>query len=199
MSERPSTLCPAIRSGDMYFGDPKAVPTKRAAARRQQRNAEVGDLDPAVVEHHDVCGLDVAVHDSVLVREREAVGNLRDDVRDPFGRENDARVEDFAQRPALQELHGDIGGAIASAHVVDRDDVGMIEAPGGLGFAEEPLFECRGLLRRQVEADGLDGHGAIDQRVARLVHDAHRAAAEFPGDFVAAKQIGWHGCVSDCV
>ena len=126
------------------------------------------------------------MHYAVLVRVYEAVSNLRGDVSDLFGRENDARVEDFAQRPAIQEFHGDVGDRVAFAHVMDRDDIGMIETPRGLGFAIEASFERFGFLTRQVEADGLDSHGTIDQRVSGLVHDAHRPVTEFPDDLVAA-------------
>ena len=46
-------------------------------------DAEVGELDDAVVGAQQVAGLDVAVHDAVAVRVVEAAAGLRDDVDAP--------------------------------------------------------------------------------------------------------------------
>ena len=108
------------------------------------------------------------------------VGNLRGDVGDALRRQHDARVEDLAQRAPVEELHRDVRGVPGLADVVDRDDVRMVEAPGGLRFAEEAALVRLGLGVGQPEADRLDRDQAVDQRIARLVHDTHGAAARVP-------------------
>ena len=106
----------------MYFGEPKTVPpTVRDPAGKCAMPKSMIFTDPAV-QHHDVGRLDVAVNDVVLVRECKPVGDLCDDVGGFFDRDHDARVEDVAQRPALQVLHGNIGDPAALADIVDRDD-----------------------------------------------------------------------------
>ena len=123
---------------------------------------------------------------TVLVCEREPIGSLRKDVDDLFGREHDARVENLAQRLTAQELHGDVGNRVALAHVVDRDDVEVVETPRRPGFAIEAPFEDFGILARHVEIHGLERYDTVEQGVSRLVHDAHRPVTQFPEDLVAA-------------
>ena len=123
---------------------------------------------------------------AVFVCEREPIGSLRKDVDDLFGREHDARVENLAQRLTAQELHGDVGNRVALAHVVDRDDVEMVETPCRPGFAIEAPFEDFGILARHVEVHGLERDDTVEQGVSRLVHDSHAAPRQFRDDLVAA-------------
>jgi hypothetical protein len=55
-------------------------------------------------------------------------------------------------------------------------------------FAEKPLAQFFALLRVVdiVNPDGLDGDGTADRRIGRMINHAHRAAAEFADDPVAA-------------
>ena len=53
----------------------------------------------------------------------------------------EAGVDQLLQRAALEVLHRDVVGAVDVAAVEDGDDVGVLEARGGLGLAAEPLDE----------------------------------------------------------
>ena len=53
------------------------------------------------------------------------------------------------ERLALDVLHDDVVGAVDRAPVVDVDDVGVVDAGGGLGLAAEALDE---LARRRRSA-----------------------------------------------
>ena len=71
---------------------------------------------------------------------------------------------------------------------------GMVEAPGGLRLAEEAPLVRLGLgIGESPSADGLDRDDAIDQRIARLVDDTHRALRDLAEDLVAAE----HGAGGD--
>ena len=72
--------------------------------RRLLGDAEVQDLHPAVAGQEEVLRLQVPVDDSLLVRRREAGGDLGAAVARPADRERPV-AEALAQRLALQQLH----------------------------------------------------------------------------------------------
>ncbi len=104
-------------------------------------DAEVGDLHRAGGVDQDVLRLDVAVHD---VR---AVGHLhRGKQLEGYAHRLARGVATLAadvvlERLALDVLHDDVVGAVDRAPVVDVDDVGVVDAGRGLGFAAEALDE----------------------------------------------------------
>ena len=53
-------------------------------------------------------------------------------------------LEGFLELASLHELHRDVPDAVVLAEIVDRDDVGMIEAPGGLRFAAKAREDAFG-------------------------------------------------------
>mgnify|MGYP003693871381 CR=1 FL=1 len=67
MSDRPSTFLPAICSGDMYVGVPNTIFVCDLAARGHLRNTEIHDFHDAILREHDVCRLDVAMDDALLM------------------------------------------------------------------------------------------------------------------------------------
>ena len=82
------------------------------------------------MHHHDVGGLDVAMHDVAVVCVRKPVGHLRADIQRELHRQGLVRREDRAQLLTLQKLHGHVGQTLGLADVVDGDDVGMVEPAG---------------------------------------------------------------------
>ena len=148
------------------------------------RDAEVGDLHSAVVEHHDVRRLDVAVHDAARVGVGQAVGHLRGDRHRLRHRQARPFLQDGAQLGALDELHRHVGDVLRAADVVDGDDRGVVQAAGGARLLREALLVILDVVAAERHVDGLDGDGAPELRVGRLVDDAHRAAAEFGHDLV---------------
>ena len=73
------------------------------------------------------------------------------------------------------------------ADVVDRDDVGVVQAAGGARLLVEALLVLVGAVALERHVDGLHRHRALEHRVGRLVDDAHGAAAELGLDDVAAE------------
>ena len=144
------------------------------------RDAEVGDLHAAAGREQHVARLHVAVHDPVVVRVREGVGDLRAERRDLGRREGVAGPQLRPQAPALDELHDDerLG---AAAPVVDPHDVGVVQARRGPGFTLEPLRRGRGDGRRRH----LDRDDPLQQAVAGAVDVAHAARTQPDPELVA--------------
>ena len=156
----------------------------RAGVRREVQAcgvAEVGDdgLLAGTVDEH-VAGLEVAVEDAERVgpvdRLRDRCGDLGDALRGARG----GRVE----RSAVHNRHREVRDAIDLAGLVDAHEVGVIERRHGPRLAKEPV----GL--GEVGGEHLDGHGAGQGLVERLVDDAGRAGAEVPANPVAAPEEG---------
>ena len=93
--------------------------------------------------------------DAALVRAVERVGHLNSEIDDIVGLERRAR-EAIAQGLPLQQLHHDEGLAFVLADIVNRADVGVIEAGRGPRFADQPLDRLAipgQLFRNELEGD----------------------------------------------
>jgi WD40 repeat protein len=134
-------------------------------AREVLRDAEIDDAH-AIVADDDVVGLDVAVDEAGPMRGREPGARFAHHPHDVAPRP--ARADPRAQRYADDELHHHHHRAVALVDVVHRDDVGMRE----LGE------RARLPLHISTRVQHLDRDLAIEPRVIRREHGAHRAAAD---------------------
>ena len=149
--------------------------------RRGFGQAEIENLHETLGGHHDVLGLQVPVNDARCVRLGEAGGDLRADRKRLLRRQRAARQE-LAETRAVHELHGDPRHAVREAHVVDRDDVGMVQGRGGARLlleAAQTLF-VRGHRLRQ----DLDGHFPAEAAVPGPIDLAHPTRADRRDDLV---------------
>ena len=163
--------CPVLRSPGEHAGDRRS---RRAA--HEPREAEVRDHDaPGAPLDQDVRGRQVAVDDPARVCVREAGGDRRAVASHlvPFepaaGRE---RVESLA----VDELEHEHGLLLVLDHVVQTDDVGMLEAGERRGLSVEALAQLRILGDPAVQH--LQRDVAPEALVARAPDDAHPAPAE---------------------
>ena len=76
-------------------------------AAHQLRDAEVGDLDPALLVQQDVLRLDVAVDHAMVVGVLQGLADLRDDGQGLLGRQL-AGVQQLAEVQAVDELHEEV-------------------------------------------------------------------------------------------
>ena len=96
------------------------------AVREQLGDAEVEDFDPAVDGDEDVLRLQIAVHDALLVRCGETVGQLRGAVQRRV-RPQGAGGEGPAQRLSVEQLGHHVRAALVRPDVEDGQHAGMVE------------------------------------------------------------------------
>ena len=164
----------------------------------QLGQAEVEDLDAAILRHEDVLGLQVPMHDPFLVRGGQPVSDL-EGIVDGLVRGERSLVEAAAERFALEQLLDDVGSAFVGSDVVDRGDVGMVQDAGSFGLLLEAAqaVGVRGKRRRQ----DLDRDISPEPRVLRPIDLPHSARAEGRDDLVRAEpRTGSeaHGMLTDC-
>ncbi len=145
------------------------------------REAEVQDLHRAVGGDEDVLRLQIAVGDLPVVCGGQAAGHLRGDLQRLALRQR-AAVQPRAQRLSLQQLQHGVRGAVAPAHVVDRQDVGVRQRGDRTRFP----FEARERVRvgRHGRRDDLDRDVPLQPRVPRAIDLAHATGADGGEDFV---------------
>ncbi len=150
------------------------------------RQAEVEDLDEAVLGEEQVLGLQVPVDHAPLVRGEQTPRAIsRGDLGGASGRDR-AVVEPLAQRLAVEQLHDCEGDAIGGSEIVDREDVGVGKGRNGSGLALEAGEGRR--VGGHIFGKHLDGDFASELRIPCAVDLAHlprRAARGFrtsPGE-----------------
>jgi hypothetical protein len=155
-------------------------------------DAEVSDLHRAGRRHEDVGRLHVAVHDAVAVGEPEGGRHIGRDVDGALRVERAVGAQDVGEGAAVHVLHHHVVRAALTTEVVDAHDVRMREVGGGGGLAAEALDEVRvgGVLGEQ----DLDGHGPVEQAIAREEDVGHAASTEAAVDLVAIVEDGAVGC-----
>ena len=96
--------------------------TRAALGLSQLCQTEVEDLDSPVFGDEEVLGLQIPMHDSLLVRGSEPVRDLQSEV-DRLARGKGAASEAGAQRLPFEKLRDDVRRVVVRADVVDSGDV----------------------------------------------------------------------------
>src|SRR6185436_12688715 len=134
--------------------------------------------------------LDVAVHDRVRMRDREALAHLHHQVEPALERQLADAFQVFAERLALEQFHYHVEPPVLLPHFVDVDDVAVQHLPGDARFALEAHAGFTVTL--QVRHHELDRDGATRRDLARAVDHAHGAAADAFDDAELSDALG-HG------
>ena len=95
---------------------------------------------------------------------------------------------------AFEKFLDEVEAALGFADVEDAHDVGMVQAAGRARFLFQPRAHLRGGGERRRKH--LDGHIAVDPRVARAEDLSHAAGAQLSRDFVGPEPgagTDWHG------
>ena len=136
---------------------------------------KIQDLDLAVARDHDVVRLQIAMHQAGRVRRCQPDGHLHGNL-DGLRRGKRSCLDHAPQGfPADQFGSDPVSGAVA-ADVVDGDDVVVIQGAGRARFPLETGDAVR--IARQTRRQHLDGHIALQPRIARAPDFAHAAASE---------------------
>ena len=149
-------------------------------------NAEVGHLDAAVLEDHDVVGLDVPVDNPAAVGMLQCLGDLGGKVQRFPPVEHALLLHVLLQGDAVDELHDDIVHIVRMGHVIDIDDIGMREHGDGLGLGMEAAAKL--CILRQLVLEDLDGHQPVEPVTPRLIHHGHAAGSDHFQNLVAVIQ-----------
>ena len=151
---------------------------------------------PALQE--DVLRLDVAVHDALLVRVLERIGDLARDPERVLDRELLLTVQSVAQRLPVHEGHHIEQEPARLSRVVQRQDVRVLQVCGRPDLGEKAFATQRG---GEVRMEDLHRHAALVLEVQRQVDGRHPATAELALDAVAVDECGGerHGGVGQAV
>ena len=151
----------------------------------QPRQPEVHDLDVAFAGKHDVLWLQIAMHDTRLVRLRQGIRELGGDLKGLLQPRPPA-LQLVPKGRAFDDFHHDIELAVALADVVDRDDARMIQRGQRSGFLLET--PDGGGAGGRLDAQDLDGDIPAELRVPGAIDLSHAAGAEQSDDLVWAAE-----------
>jgi hypothetical protein len=150
-------------------------------------DAEVGELDAAVVGDEDVARLHVAVGDARAVRRAQPARRGEPDHRGLPGRERPALADHRGQVAGRDELEDDDRLPVVHHDVEHRDHVGVRQPTQRPRLPHDAFAQVAGLLfgdaRRDLQL--LDRDAALQHVVVAGPDGAHRPAAEFGGQPVA--------------
>jgi hypothetical protein len=155
--------------------------------------AEVEELRPGLREHH-VAGLEVAVHDALLVRGGEGLRDLRPELHHLVERQR-ALLQAIREDLALEQLHHQEVRVGLVADVEERADVGVVEGGDRLGLALEALAAL--LVLGEGGGEDLDSDAAVEAGVLPPPDLAHSAGADGRRQLVGPEPrsgLDWHEC-----
>ncbi len=106
------------------------------------------------------------------------------------------RCKRLAERFALQKLHHEVWRVTVGqeAHVDDVDDVGVTDGGGGTRLVHESGHQY--LVLHQLGVEQLHRSLAPGEGMARKVHGAHSAFADYRDDFVVVEAQTDHDGIS---
>src|SRR5262249_18080850 len=105
------------------------------------RNAEIHDLDDALVGDHEIARLEIAVDDASLVPRRYTSQCLDEDGKGDVRGNRPTAVHHLPQGFSLDEFHHRHGDVVPDEEVEQGGDVGMTQARLDTRFLAEPLDE----------------------------------------------------------
>jgi hypothetical protein len=143
--------------------------------RGELGEAEVQYLHPPIPGEEQVLGLQVAMHDPLLVSSLEAHRDLNR-VVEHLAQGKSPRAQPRPKRFTLEKLSDEVRRALVGTHVVDRENVRMIEHSRSAGLLEpsEPLR-----IRGKGRGKDFDRDHAPEPRVPGTI-DFAPPAPSFP-------------------
>ena len=136
-------------------------------------HAKVAEHGGAIVAKEDVAGLDVAVHQALVVYQCQGAGDLPDDAQRT--RRLQALPLVLGQITASQVLHGEKMAAVVQlVDAVDGDDRRMLQGGDCMAFLDEALGEGCVLAVQQH----LERHLALQRLLGSQIDLGHAAFAQ---------------------
>ena len=145
----------------------------------QPGEAEIENLDRAVLANLDVPGLQIAMDDPLAVCSFEGPGDLPRHI-ECFGDGQTTSDKPFRQCSAVDQLQHETkcrsGFAVKGFQSVDGSDVHMIQGREDAGLASEPRDSL--WIGGHIRWQKLDGHLTAEHRVGGSIDLAHAAGSE---------------------
>jgi hypothetical protein len=104
-------------------------------------------------------------------------------------------IDPFTERQAIDIFHHDERLLVHFIDLVNRADVGMVQARCGLRFEEKALLLFP--LFREMFREEFNGDGALQPGVFGFIDDAHASLAEFIENRVMRNLLSDHVSVAD--
>ena len=134
-----------------------------------------------------VVGLDIPMHDAVLVGVCQRIHDLTKDPHRGTHRQLPFALELGAERFPLDVRHDVVQETVGLTRVVEWQDVWVSELRGDFDFAEEPLRPQSG---GQVRTENLDRNPPIVLQVVGEVDDRHTAGPNLTLDAITVLESG---------
>ena len=163
---------------------------KHLLSRQDLGKAEVEHLGLFAAGAKNICGLDVAVNDSLCMGRIEGVRDFDADLEQMIHRQWTARDPAF-QRLPVQKLHGDEMPSLVFVNFIDRADVRMAERRSSACLASKTLE--RRPIAPHFFGKKLQGNRTAQFGVLRLVYNTHAAAPEHFDDAIVRNGLANHG------
>lgn len=149
------------------------------------RETPVRDVRLSEPADEDVRGLEIPVHDALLVRIGERVAHLEDHFEHASERPTftsaPREFERLGERDPTHEGHREVGTAAGvETEVVHREDPWMLESRGRTRFEEEST-QCATVGRRRpsgTRTQRLQREVAVQVAIVHACHDAHASACD---------------------
>ena len=119
------------------------------------------------------------------MRRAESARDLERDLDRLPGRQS-AATQPRAERLSLQELGDEIGNALVDAHVVDHEDVRMIQLPRHAGLVLEPAQAVG--IGGEGRRKHLHGNVPPEPGIAGAIDFSHPSGAERRQDLVGSEE-----------
>ena len=159
---------------------------QRALCRGDARDAEVGDLDAAVLQDHDIVRLDIAMDNAAAVGVLERLGDLHGEMQRLAPVEAALLLQILLERDALDQLHDDIVHVAGAGHVVNADDIRVRQHGDGLRLRMEAAAEL--LIARELILEDLHGDQAVQTVIQCFIYNCHPACPDDLEDLIAVIQ-----------
>ena len=136
--------------------------------------AKVENLDAPIFRDEQVFGFEVAMNDAVFVGGVQPVSDLHGIVDCGAYRQGTA-PQLLAQGLSLQKFGHDVRDAVLPAHLMDGENVGVVQGRRRFGFLLKPAETLR--VGRVGIGQNLDGDFAFQDGIAGAIHLTHAPRA----------------------
>ena len=165
--------------------DHLTVPRVTLVVGHEGREAKIGNLAKAIGRHQNISRLDISMNQVLLVRIREPLGGLLDDVRGLLDRQSTTGANQPAKIGAWHIFDHQIVNITIFARIISTHQVGMIEFGLHANFPHEALDRMVGGFAQWQD---LDGANSPHHLMFRLEDLAHTPLADPVLDQVAAER-----------